>query len=309
MKEESWNAIFKAMYYIAVVPLILYYFMPDLIYLFDETTGKPTPICLAIIIYFLVLVILLLLHYYYYKKTSAEVVGLWSIAPQTVGGTVLLDGKTSKQNGTINLLTDSDATSFLAETFSFSFFVSVDKSSIEMIPGENLTYKDGLYQKIIVVPGAYSISIDPIHENMSIVFDSYKTTPYRVNIPTLSVQRWHQILVSIEGRVADIYQNGALIKSVPLPNVISSKPGNPYAIMNSNMYAKLALIQVWPERVIEDAVADNYRTKTDAVGTPTLPDSSNIFGIPNFDFCIGQSCFGPAQTKETALTTVEYTYA
>lgn len=309
MKEETWQALFRAMYYIAVVPIILYYLMPDLLYLFDEKTGKPTPICLAIMIYLCVLVILLLVHYYYYKQTNAEVIGLWSIAPASIGGSIQFDGKTMDQNGTIPLLKDVDAKSFLAETFTFSFFVRVDKSSIEMIPGERLKYENGLYQKIIVVPGAYSISIDPIHENMTIIFDSYKASSYRVNIPTLSVQRWHQILISVEGRIADIYQNGVLLKSVPLPNVINSQPGNPYVIMNSDMYAKIALVQAWPERLIEDEISNNYRIVTDSVGTPTLPKPSNIFGIPNFEFCIGANCFGAATTKEKALTTVEYTYA
>lgn len=310
MREETWKTIFNAMYYIGAVPMVLYYLMPDLFYLFDEKTGRPTPVCLAIMIYILILVILLLVHHFYHTQTNAQEIGLWSIAPFSVGGKLQLDGKNEQsQNGTIALLKDTEARNFLAETFTFGFFVRIDRSSIEILPGEKLQYKNGLYQKIIVVPGAYSISIDPIHENMAIVFDSYGTNPYSVNIPTLSVQRWHQICISVEGRVADIYQNGALLKSVPLLNVINSQPGNPYAVMNSDMYGKLAFIQAWPKRLLEDEISNNYRNSTDSVGTPTLPKASNIFGIPNFEFCIGSNCFGSAVPTETPLKTVEYTYA
>jgi hypothetical protein len=309
MKERTWKSIFKAMYYIAAIPIIMYYFMPEILYLFDATTGKPTPLFIAIMIYAFVYIVLLLAQYFYSTQTNAEVIGLWTIAPPAVKGTVLLNGKTTTQNGLVNLLSDSDAKTFLAETFTFSFFVFIDKSSVELIPGEKLAQENGLFQRVLVVPGAYTISIDPLHETLAVVFDSYKTRPYRVDISTLSVQRWHQITISVEGRITDIYQNGTLIKSVPLPNVIGSQPGNPYVIMNSDMYAKIALIQAWPQRLIETAITNNYRTNTDSLGAPILPEPSNIFGIPNFEFCLGSNCFGPAKTKETALATVDYTYA
>jgi len=309
MTDETWKILLRAMTFIGVSFVILYYFNPDIFTIYDSKTGNMTTMSLSLLIYVSLFIILALLRYFLYKKTHANVVGLWSIAPVVSGGTVFVDGKTIAQNGTVNLLTDSDAKTFLAETFTFGFFVRIDKSSTELMHGENLKSKNGLFQNILVVPGAYSISIDPLHENMAIIFDSYKTNPYRIEIPTISVQRWHQIVISIEGRIADIYQNGNLVKSVPLPNVINNTPTNPYVVMNSDMYAKIALVQSWPLRLMEESVINNYRINTDAQGTPTLPEVSNIFGVPKFDFCLGTTCFGPSKPDTTALTTVEYTYA
>jgi hypothetical protein len=309
MREETWNTVFNAMKIISILFIIAYYLFPDMFVLYDKTTGRMSTTALVIIIYVCLFIILLAVRYFTYKKTHATVNGTWSITPDKNTSEITLDGKTSKEGGLVNLFSDSDAKTFLAEVFTFSFFVSIDKSSIELMRGEDLKHKNGMYQKLIVVPGAFTINIDPIYEKMEVVFNSYGTNPYIIEVPTLSVQRWHQIAISIEGRIADIYQNGILVKSVPLPNVINKSPGNPYVIMNSNMYAKINLVKAWPFRLLEKDLIQEYRIDTDAQGTPTFPEITNILKIPKFDFCLGNACFSPSVTKETALTTVEYTYA
>ena len=200
---------------------------------------------------------------------------------------------------------------FLSESFTFSFFLSVDNASIENIKGESLKNDKQVYQQLIVVPGAFSIEVDPLHETMRILFSSYNTQDYQVFIPTLKSRRWHQILVSIEGRTADIYQNGILLKSVALPNVISARPGKPFVFMNSDMFARLAFIQSFNKRLKESEVIENYRLNTDPQGIPPLPSPSetNIFGIPNFNFCIGVYCIGAQKPKGDALKRVNYEYS
>lgn len=308
MGPDTWLIIFTSMKWIAYLGVCLYYFMPE-IFVLRTPDGKPSYLVLAIVIYLFILAILSLVYYLQNTKTYAETEGLWKILPAHVGqGSILRDGKLTKSSGKYNLFNEADTMSFLSESFTFSFFVSMDNSSIETVKGGDLTDKKP-FQQLIVVPGAYDVFIDPLHEMMRINFKTYKTNDYEVKIPTLKSRRWHQILVTIDGRTADIYQNGVLIKAVPLPNVISARPGTPYVMMNSDMYARLALPQAWPTRLKEADIINNYRLNTDGQGIPRYPSSANVFGIPNMNLCVGTFCLGQAKPVKKALTHVNYEYS
>jgi hypothetical protein len=310
MDPNTWLLIFTSMKYIAYLGVFLYYLMPE-VFVLRTPDGKLSYLFLFLIIYLILLAILSLVYYFQNKKKFAETVALWKIVPiQSGSGSVFKEGKLKKINGNYNVLSESDVMDFMAESFSFGFFVSMDNSSIETVNGRDLSAKNTPYQNLMVVPGAYNISLDPLHETMRIAFKTYKTDDYEVTIPTIKSRRWHQILITIEGRTADIYQNGVLIKTVPLPNVVSARPGNPYLIMNSHMYARVALIQAWPRRLKESEIITNYRLNIDAVGVPRYPTgSSNLFGIPNFNLCIGSFCIGSAEPVKRALNHVVYEYS
>ena len=308
MGPDTWLIIFNSMKYIAYLGVCLYYFMPD-IFVLQTPDGKPSYLVLAIVIYLFLLAVLSLIYYFQNKKTYAETVGLWKVLPSHVGqGSVLKDGQITKLSGKNKVFNEADTMEFLSESFTFGFFVSMDNSSIETVKGGDLTDKKP-FQQLLVVPGAYDVFLDPLHETMRINFKTYRTNDYEVTIPTIKSRRWHQILVTIDGRTADIYQNGVLIKAVPLPNVISARPGNPYIIMNSDMYTRLALIQAWPLRLKEVDIINNYRLNTDGQGVPRYPTSTNVFGIPNLNFCVGSFCVGPAKAAKKALTHVNYEYS
>ena len=283
--------------------------MPD-IFTFQTTDGRPSFLVFFIVIYVIVWLLLILSYYFFNKKTHATVEKLWTIQPERIGpGTVLTTKKSKDKRGKDELLDEGDTMQFLSETFTFSFFVSVDNASIENIRGDSLTKENEAFQRLLVIPGAYDVDIDPLHENMRITFKTYQTQLYQVFVPTLKARKWHQILVSIEGRTADIYQNGQLLKSVALPNVISARPGKPYLFMNSDMFSRVAFVQSFNRRLKEPEVIENYRLNVDQQGVPSYPkpNEMNIFGIPSF--CIGVYCIGSQKPKGNALTTVNYEYS
>lgn len=311
MIESAWNTVFSSLKYLGIAVICLYYVMPDIVK-FKTDDGQPTYLVFFTIMYAFAWVILLLVYYFFNKKTNATVEKLWSVQPERVGpGSVLGSSKMEHKRGKYELLDEADTMEFLAETFTFSFFISVDNASIENVKGDKLDANNRLFQKLLVIPGAFNVEIDPLHENMRLLFKTYNTQDYEVSIPTLKIRRWHQILVSIEGRTADIYQNGILLKSVALPNVISARPGKPYVFMNSDMFARLAFVQSYNRRLKEQEVIENYRLNSDDQGIPHYPKPSelNVFGIGIPRFCVGIYCFGSQRPKGTGLTTVNYEYS
>jgi hypothetical protein len=135
----------------------------------------------------------------------------------------------------------------------------------------------------------------------------------------LKTAKWHQVLISIEGRTADIYQNGMLMKSIGLQNVISARPGKPKINMNPEMYASVALVQSWPQRLKEADIVANYRWNTDAQGVPPLPSPKanmmigfptlSLSGLGDINFCIGSFCTDSISSETDALSYVNYEYA
>ena len=114
---------------------------------------------------------------------------------------------------------------------------------------------------------------------------------------------------SIQLFLGSVYQNGILLKSVALPNVISARPGKPYMFMNSDMFARVAFVQSFNRRLKEQEIIENYRIYTDPQGVPPYPkpNEANLFGLPRF--CIGVYCIGSQKPKGNALTTVNYEYS
>lgn len=309
MIQSAWNSLFDALKYIGLFVVVLYYLFPGKFSLRDAN-GNASFMVYGIIIYVFIWIVLSLAYYFLNKKSNATTESLWTIQPERIGpGTILdINLKEKRKQGKDELLTEGDTMDFLAETFTFSFFISVDNASIENIRGDSLKENNAAFMKLIVIPGAYSVEVDPLHETMRLLFKTYQTQDYEVEIPTLKARRWHQILVTVEGRTADIYQNGILLKSVALPNVISARPGKPYLFMNADMFARFAFIQSFNRRLKEQEVIDNYRTNTDSIGVPFFPkQNDNFLRLPSF--CIGIYCIGSQRPKGNALTTVNYDYS
>ena len=303
---RTWNTIFTSLVYVGMFGFVLLYIKPDL--LSNPKVGMVSPLILTVSIYTLLWFIALFVYYYLESPDSATVEGLWQIAPETVGAQVYADHKMVPAEGKADLLTEKEAMTFLSDSFTFGFFVSVDNSSIEMVHSDKL---QSPYNNLLVIPGAFNVAVDPFHEKLRLHFTSFKSEPYEVVIPTLQLRRWHQFVISIEGRTADIYQNGVLLKSVALPNVIEGRPGKPAVYLNSEMNARLAYVQSWSRRLKEVEIVNNYRWNTDAQGVPPIPSTTSafMFGVPNFNFCLGSYCLESLKPSPNALTYVDYTYA
>jgi len=318
MLANTWDTIFWALYWAGALLIVVFYFAPS-VFQSTDPTNKYGPLYMSIIIYIVIWIIVLILYYFYDGKSNAEIKGLWRLKPNYSKESEKYEPSTQLMvpaNGMVELLSEKDATKYLTETFTFGFFVSVDHSSIEGVQGESLKNNYKPYQLIVSVPGVYNVYIDPFHEMLSIEFQSYKTSNYTVNLPTLKTAKWHQILISIEGRSADIYQNGMLLKSVGLQNVIATRPGKPKVNMNPEMYATVAFVQSWPQRLKEAEIVANYRWNTDAQGIPSLPSprANMSLGIPSLslagiNFCIGSFCTDTLSSETDALSYVNYEYA
>jgi len=324
MMSDAWKNIFSSLAWVGSFIIILYYFKPGY---FEKTEGydhEPFfPWKYTLGIYLSLWVITYLIYFFRSSPSHAEIKGLWTITPEGMGSEVLVGGKTTPTRGKAFLLDEGETADFLTETFTFSFFISIDNATIELVKGQELKGDQRPHQNLISIPGAFNVSIDPLHETMRLNFITYKSEPYEVIIPTIKARRWHQMTICVEGRTVDLYQDGLLLKSVALPNVISARPGKPMVYMNSNMYARLAFVQSWPKRLKEPEVSNNYVWHIDREGRPPIPTvemgsfgSFLVFSVPNF--CQDGSCMASANNpqssaarsgRSTALTHVEYQYA
>lgn len=299
MLADTWDNIFWALRWAGAGLVVTYYFYPKFFESADQT-NKNGPLYMSIIIYMMIWAIVLIIYYFYVGKTNSVTKGLWRLKPEYSKESDKYDFKNQimiPSTGMVELLSEHDTTKYLTETFTFSFFVSIDHSSIEGVQGASLKNDYKPYQLIVTIPGVFCIFVDPFHETLSIDFHSHNASKYNVTLPTLKNNKWHQILISIEGRTADIYQNGILLKSVGLKNVIAARPGKPKVNMNPDMYAKLAFVQAWPKRIKEIDVVNNYRWNTDAQGVPPIPsitvDSpflSFLRGLRLYGYCLGTFC-------------------
>ena len=306
---KTWKFIFWSLGLIGLIPVMIIYFFPTIIE--TEKYGN-LPISIATTLYILIWIIVIVMYIFFKKKESSLNKCLWKIAPALSGKSKMFEnGLLVAKTGKVDLLKEKDSIEFLAETFSFAFFISIDDVSLNTLSLQSIQNEFKSFQNLIVVPGAYNISVDPIHELLKINFTTYNSAPHEIIIPTLKLLRWHQFVITIEGRMADIYQNGVIIKSFSLPNVINSSPGKPMLYMNSEMHASVAYIQTWAKRLKEKEIADNYRWNTDPQGVPPLPSLLSVSflkdNIPNF--CVGGECMISTNQSTDALKYVDYTYA
>lgn len=310
LDASNWDTVFWALSWVGVSIIILFYLNPVLFETKNPDTIKHAPLFSVFAMYVAIWLIVLLIRYFDSVKKHAEIKGLWRLKPDYAASSEMYDKKTGEMKpvmGMIDLVSESDNKNFMAETFTFSCFISVNYSSIEGIKGSSLKHNFKPYQLVIAVPGVYDIFIDPFHETLLLEFKSYKASSYKVMMHNFKVNRWNQLLITLEGRTADIYINGILIKSVGLQNVVKSKPGKPRINMNPNMYADVAFIQTWPVRLKEPDIIANYKWNASTQGGPPMPLFMDRFlTIPT---CIGNDCPDPNAPLTDGISYVNYEYA
>jgi hypothetical protein len=308
--ETQWNTIFWALAWVGVSIIVVFYMFPTLFESKTPNTLKHSPLFVIFFVYLIIWILMLTFKRFDTEKKHAEIKGLWRLKPNYAGTSEMFDPTTSLMipaTGMVDLLISKDAKKYIAETFTFACFISVNHSSIEGITGDSLKQNFKPYQLVVSIPGAYDIFIDPFHEMLLFEFKSYETASYKVQVPNFRVNRWNQLLISLEGRTADIYVNGILLKSIGLLNVIYSTPGTPKVNMNPYMYCDVALVQVWPIRLKEPDIIANYKWNADSQGVPPIPLTINNFlQIPT---CTGTDCPDSISSSTNGITYVNYEYA
>ena len=87
-------------------------------------------------------------------------------------------------------------------------------------------------------PPNIAVSLDEYENNMSLWLNTFKSAgsaasypDYQENqftIPNIDLQKWVNLIISVEGRTLDVYLHGKLVKTYVLPNVAYVKSENVY---------------------------------------------------------------------------------
>jgi hypothetical protein len=134
--------------------------------------------------------------------------------------------------------------------------------------------------------------------------------PDPVNLDGVPMQRWTQVVITFEGRTADLYVNGKLITSSTLRNLPPSAASS-VILVPSGVMGQLAYVQLWPRRLAVSEIAANYTDTSDSQGRPFLgPDllgPLENLKVPNL-FCPSGNCASSTPTASPSQTW-EFPYA
>jgi len=131
-----------------------------------------------------------------------------------------------------------------------------------------------------------------------------------VTVDGVPMQRWTQVVITFEGRTADLYINGVLVTSSTLRNIPPSATSS-ITLVPSYVMGQLAYAQLWPRRLTVSEIAANYTDTSDSQGRPFLgPDllgPLKSLKIPNL-FCPSGNCSSSSPTASQSQTW-EFPYA
>ena len=134
--------------------------------------------------------------------------------------------------------------------------------------------------------------------------------PEPVAVDGVTMQRWTQVVITFEGRTADLYVNGTLITSSTLRNMPPTAASS-ITLVPANVMGKLAYCQLWPRRLTVSEIASNYTDTSDSQGRPFLgPDllgPLKSLSVPNL-FCPSGNCASSSPTASQSQTW-EFPYA
>jgi hypothetical protein len=151
----------------------------------------------------------------------------------------------------------------------------------------------------LIWPGVWMLGYNAAQEQLML---SQGTTPDSPNwggidtvtLPSVPMQRWVQVTMTMEGRSMDFYLNGKLVKSHSFANVPPSANAS-IILLPNNLMGQLAYVQVWSRRLTVTEVANNYTDTCDSRGRPYLgPEllrAITDFKAPNL-FCPNGVCGG-----------------
>lgn len=163
----------------------------------------------------------------------------------------------------------------LGNNFTVSGFFYMDDISAERIP--QVAAGEFKFKPTLYILGVGSVTLDPIYQKarvrISPLTNLYGESKFEdIEIPNVTVAKWHQITVAVLGRSVDVYLNGALVKSTLLENVPTIYPVGVELETVPDFVGQAGLFQAWGSRLTVSEVARNYKRNTDLRGKPFLPD-------------------------------------
>jgi hypothetical protein len=163
-------------------------------------------------------------------------------------------------------------------------------------------------------PGVWQVSYSPAKEELHWTFIGEtviqngaptQTPRESVIIPKVPLQRWNQVVIAFEGRTADFYVNGQLIKSHTLEYLPPATLTSAVIVNKENFMGQLAYVEVWPRRLTVSEAASNYLDTSDSQGRPYYESSLRSM----FDALKQQKLFGPTTGCSQATPTADKTQA
>ena len=153
---------------------------------------------------------------------------------------------------------------------------------------------------LLVWPSVWDLSYDATKEQLIWNFTQTNDGKKAVTAGPIPLQRWNQVVLTFEGRTADMYCNGVLLASTTLDN-ITPLPTSSITIVPKYVMGRVAYIQAWSRRLPMREVAENYVATSDSQGRPYLtPDFLKALQVPNI-FCPGGQCTGTDVPSGNAL--------
>lgn len=163
----------------------------------------------------------------------------------------------------------------LGNNFTVSGFFYMDDISAERIP--QVAAGEFKFKPTLFILGVGTITLDPIYQKarvrISPLTNLFGEQKYEdIEIPNVTVAKWHQITVAVLGRSVDVYLNGVLVKSALLENVPTIYPVGVELETVPDFIGQAGLFQAWGSRLTVSEVARNYKRNTDLRGKPFIPD-------------------------------------
>jgi hypothetical protein len=160
---------------------------------------------------------------------------------------------------------------------------------------------------LLVWPHVYSISYNSAQQELVMQTEGATET---IKIPSVPMQRWTQVTITWEGRTANFYINGALLKSWSLQN-LPPLASTSMSLRPDGCQGKIAWVQLWDRRLTSGEVATNYTSTSDSRGQPDLGlnliQSWKQLTLPNV-FCPAGGCAG-TQPSASPSQKWEFPYA
>jgi hypothetical protein len=169
---------------------------------------------------------------------------------------------------------------------------------------------------LMTYPGIWDLGYNAATEQLVWKFAQTQDTPTGwawtepVTVDGVPMQRWTQVVITFEGRTADLYVNGVLVTSNTLRNLPPTAASS-ITLVAANVMGQLAYVQLWPRRLAVSEIAANYADTSDSQGRPFLgPDllgPLKSLSMPNL-FCPGGNCASSTPTASQSQTW-EFPYA
>lgn len=120
-----------------------------------------------------------------------------------------------------------------------------------------------------------------------------------IPLPNIPFQKWTMVTIAREGRRFDIYYNGNIVASKRTQYIVDVKTGySSITAGDDNLIGKIALVEVFPDKLKQSDVMLYYQSHADTTGKPYLSEPMNI--LDHIPKCEGGDCNAGPKVRPTS---------